>query len=97
MGGLGKWTYPDGSEVSKSGGEQQFYINRDATRVINLNRRENVNPLTPTGSYCCTVPTSEGVEMTLCANLGEWSVWVGPRRHALVLACIFRGYKCLQF
>ena len=51
---------------------QQFYIVRDARQVIVLNRRVSPNnPLTPTGSYCCTVPTTGG-DMTLCANLGEW-------------------------
>ncbi len=48
---------------------QQFYIVRGAPQHIRLNRRESNNPLTPTGSYCCTVPTTGG-EMTLCVNLG---------------------------
>ena len=74
-GRLGQWTYPDGSVILGNGASatagQQFYINRNDAQVINLNRREANNPLTPTGSYCCTVPTT-GEEMTLCANLGEW-------------------------
>ncbi len=69
-GGLGQWTYPDGSVVPKNGGGQQFYINRSGPQVIILNRRDYNNPLTPTGSYCCTVPTTGG-DMTLCANLGK--------------------------
>ncbi len=77
MGGLGQWTYPNGSVILNNGGSitagQQWYINRDAPQLIRLARRENANALTPTGSYCCTVPTSGG-EMTLCANLGEWIV-----------------------
>ncbi len=75
MGSLGQWTYPDGSVLLQNGGsmtaEQQFYILRGAPQVIRLARRETTNPLTPIGSYCCTVPTSGG-DMTLCANLGEW-------------------------
>ncbi len=74
-GGLGQWTYPDGSVILNNAGSaatgQQWYINRDAAQLIRLARRDNSNPLTPTGSYCCTVPTTGG-EMTLCANLGEW-------------------------
>ncbi len=72
MGGLGQWTFPDGSVILNNGGStKQFYINRNAYQVIRLNRRVT-NPLTPTGSYCCTVPTTGG-DMTLCANLhGEW-------------------------
>ena len=73
-GGLGQWTYPDGSVIMGNGASatagQQFYINRNGSQVIGLNRRETTNPLTPTGSYCCTVPTTGG-DMTLCANLGE--------------------------
>ncbi len=74
-GGLGQWTYPNGSVILNNDGStaagQLWYINRDAAKLIRLSRREGNNPLTPTGSYCCTVPTTGG-EMTLCANLGEW-------------------------
>ncbi|XP_064386392.1 uncharacterized protein LOC135334947 [Halichondria panicea] len=70
MGALGQWRYPDGSVVLQNGASaaagQQFYIVRGKPQVIILNRRETT--LTPTGSYCCTVPTS-GEDMTLCANL----------------------------
>ncbi len=73
-GALGQWTYPDESVLLQNGGSmtagQQFYIARGVPQVIRLNRRETNNPLTPTGSYCCTVPTTGG-DMTLCANLGE--------------------------
>ncbi len=74
MGSLGQWTYPDGSVVLNDGGgpTKPFYINRNAPQLIRLNRRVT-NPLTPTGSYCCTAPTTGG-EMTLCVNLGEWIV-----------------------
>ncbi|XP_064393625.1 uncharacterized protein LOC135341070 isoform X2 [Halichondria panicea] len=47
---------------------QQFYIVRNAARVIRLARRQANNPLTPTGSYCCTIPTTLG-DITICANL----------------------------
>ena len=73
-GGLGQWTYPDGSVILNNGGSaaagDQFYINRNAPQLIRLHRRDYNNPLTPTGSYCCTVPTTGG-DMTLCANLGK--------------------------
>ena len=79
MGGLGQWTYPDGSVLlnnpnSMTAG-QEFYVLRNAPQLLRLSRRDGNNPLTPTGSYCCTVPTTGG-EMTLCANLGEWIVRV---------------------
>ncbi len=76
MGGLGQWTYPNGSmllnKMDSLNAGQQFYFRRNAAQLIRLNRRKNatMNPLSPTGSYCCTVPTT-GRNMTLCANLGE--------------------------
>ena len=72
MGSLGQWTYPDGSVILNDGGgpREPFFISRKSPQLIRLNRRVT-NPLTPTGSYCCTVPTTGGY-MTLCANLGEW-------------------------
>ncbi len=73
MGSLGQWTFPDGSVILNNGGStKQFFINRNASQLIRLNRRLT-SPLTPTGSYCCIIPTTGG-EMTLCANLGEWIV-----------------------
>ncbi len=77
-GGLGQWTYPDGNVLLNNPNSaavgQQFYIVRNEAQLIRLGRRTGA--LTPTGSYCCTVPTNGG-EMTLCANLGEWIVLVG--------------------
>ncbi|XP_064386185.1 CUB and sushi domain-containing protein 1-like isoform X2 [Halichondria panicea] len=71
-GALGQWTFPDGSVILQNGASatagQQFYIVRGEPQVIRLARRETTNPVTPTGSYCCTVPTTGG-DMTLCANL----------------------------
>ena len=74
-GSLGQWTYPDGSLIlnnkdSATAG-QQFYRVRNGPQLIKLRRRQSSNLLTPTGSYCCTVPTTGG-DMTLCANLGEY-------------------------
>ncbi len=73
VGGLGQWTYPDGTVILNNDGSsaagQQFYINRDAPQLINLAYRVS-RPPSPTGSYCCTVPTTGG-DMTLCANIGK--------------------------
>ena len=49
---------------------EQFYRSRNAPQVIRLARRASNNPLSPTGSYCCEIPTTGG-EMTFCANIGE--------------------------
>ena len=80
MGPLGQWTYPDESVLLNNGASaaagHQFYRLRNGPQLIRLARRQGNNPLTPTGSYCCTVPTSAEVDMTFCANLGEWIVLV---------------------
>ncbi len=74
-GGLGQWTYSDGSVLLQNGGStnvgDQFYVVRGAPQLIRLHRRDYNNPLTPTGSYCCTAPTDGGIERTLCVNLGK--------------------------
>ena len=49
-----------------------FYIVWNAPQVFRLARRGS-NPLSPTGSYCCVIPTTGG-EMTFCANIGECAV-----------------------
>ncbi len=70
-GGLGQWTYPGGELLPKKSKvitNDNFYFVRNAPKLIRLARINN--PLSPTGSYCCTVPTTRG-DMTLCANLGE--------------------------
>ena len=61
--------YPDGRVVSKNASlEENFYIWRNAPQVIWLNRRGKANPLAPTGSYCCEIPTLGG-ERTLCPRI----------------------------
>ncbi len=77
---LGQWTEPDGNVVLKNTESQAagytLYIVRNAPQVIKLARRRNLTttfnlPFNPTGSYCCTIPTTQQ-DMTFCANLGEW-------------------------
>ncbi len=76
-GGLGQWTYPNGSLLlnnlnSRDAGEQLYFV-RNAPQLIRLARHKRNNPLSPTGSYCCTVPTSAG-EVTFCAIIGEYKL-----------------------
>ena len=71
-GDLGQWTYPNGNVILNNANSttsgQQFFIVRNVPQLIRLRRRENNNSLTPTGSYCCTIPTTS----TFCANVGAW-------------------------
>ena len=73
QGGRGEWYYPDGRVVqnnddSTAAGEG-FYRVRNAPQVVRLVRRVGNNPLSPTGLYCCVIPTTGG-EMTFCINIG---------------------------
>ena len=76
--GLGLWRYPNGDRVlggSASISGFRPFISLRNFQFIKLVRRERFNPppLSPTGSYCCNIPTTGG-EMTFCANLGECMV-----------------------
>ena len=73
QGGIGAWYYPDGRKLlnwydSQAAGEDIYFV-RNARQVIRLNRRQGRNPLSPTGTYCCAIPTTGG-NMTFCAKLG---------------------------
>ena len=69
QGGRGEWYYPDGRAVPNQATGEDFYRLRNAPQVVRLARRDSSNPLSPTGSYCCVIPTTGG-EMTFCVNIG---------------------------
>ena len=68
QGGRGEWYYPDGRTVPNQSAGEGFYRVRNAPQVLRLARRDASNALSPTGSYCCVIPTTRG-EMTFCAKL----------------------------
>ncbi len=98
MGGLGQWTYPDGTIVQNNANSaaagEGFYMLRNAPQLVRLGRRTNI--LSPLGSYCCTLPTTGGT-MTLCANLSEWNVWVGTGQSAFVPTLYYHSFRHFQF
>ena len=69
IGALGKWLYPNGTEIPNNAFGQDFYIRRTAPQHVRLNRRIPPAATSPVGLYCCVIPTTVG-EMTFCANLG---------------------------
>ena len=72
QGGRGEWYYPDGRMVQNNGmsaNAGESFLRGRNLRTVNLLRRTELNPLSPTGSYCCVVPTTRG-NRTFCANLG---------------------------
>ena len=72
--GMGHWYYPDGARILGGIGSAITlpFVTWRNVQEVRLARRESNNPppLRPTGSYCCTIPTTEG-EMVFCAKLGE--------------------------
>ncbi|XP_064386661.1 sushi, von Willebrand factor type A, EGF and pentraxin domain-containing protein 1-like [Halichondria panicea] len=71
--GFGLWRYPNGARVPGISGPNSAYrpfVSFRNVRSIQLIRSEYFTPppLSPTGSYCCIIPTIGG-EMTFCANL----------------------------
>ena len=78
--GIGLWRYPNGDRVPGASGPKSAYrpfVSLRNFQSIKLDRHiDSVffslpHPLSPTGSYCCIIPTNGG-EMTFCANLSEW-------------------------
>ena len=74
--GIGLWRYPNGDRVLGISGMNSAslpFVSLRNVQSIKLVRREYFTPptLSPTGSYCCIISTNGG-EMTFCANLGEW-------------------------
>ena len=69
--GRGDWMFPNGivllAATTVTSDTNVIYRSRD-TAVVRLHRRGTIT--TPTGTYCCVIPTSGG-ERTFCANLGE--------------------------
>ena len=74
QGGRGEWYYPDGrmvqNNIDSTAAGEKFYRVKNAPQVVRLARRVGNNPLSPTGSYCCVIPTTGG-EMTFCVNIGS--------------------------
>lgn len=75
--GQGKWFYPNGSMVNRElialTNREGFYSRR-REQSVRLDRFQATNVLSPTGSFCCTVPTTVG-DMIFCANLGMRLLW----------------------
>ena len=75
--GRGEWYYPDGKVVlnnaDSTAARENFYRVKNAPKLVRLARRQMLNsifPTSPTGTYCCVIPTTGG-EMTFCANIGN--------------------------
>ena len=74
---LGEWYYPDGRVVQNKDGaknsSETFYRGRNL-QTVNLLNRQELNSMSPTGSYCCVVPTAGGELVTFCASISKCAV-----------------------
>ncbi len=82
MGLLGEWHYPDGRLVNRRYYGESFYPRWYGAQMVVLIHDISNNPLSPTGSYCCIIPTTKG-NVTFCANLGEQSIII-PMMHRII-------------
>ena len=66
----GNWRYPNGTLVNNNASDDDIYRDR-RTMVVRLHRRNNAT--TPTGQYCCEVPTiaNPSSNGTICIILCE--------------------------
>ena len=73
--GRGQWLYPNGTQVPISMDGYGFYRNRGKMGQVFLRKRSHVT--SPTGSYCCQVPTaaSGSNDETLYVFLSEFKLW----------------------
>ena len=69
----GDWIYPDGTPVNGNRTGDDIYRDR-RDMVVRLHRRNNV--ITPTGQYCCEVPTmaNPSSNATICIILGKYRI-----------------------
>ena len=65
---LGNWRYPDGTLVNSNASGDGLYRDR-RNMVVRLHRRNSAT--TPTGQYCCEVPTMDNPSLnsTICIIL----------------------------
>ena len=70
VGVLGKWVYPNGTDVGIQDSDDDFYRDRGPS-VVRLNGRKNA--ISPTGFYCCEVPDASNSLQRVCANIGRYA------------------------
>ena len=67
----GDWYYPSGTQVLPLFVGDVFYNTKGGNDgTLNLFRRDT-DITSPIGSFCCEIPVADGVNQTLCANIGE--------------------------
>ena len=75
---LGRWIYPNGTDVPVMGAGFDFYHNRGQS-VVRLNHRNNIR--SPTGLYCCEVPDTTNTQQGICADIGRSDLCIYVQCH----------------
>ena len=66
----GQWLYPNETQVPNDATRHGFYRNRGMMGQVFLRRRDDIT--SPTGTYCCQVPTAASdSNETFCVFLSE--------------------------
>lgn len=70
---VGEWYFPSGARVPIRMQALTFYRNRGDDGTVNLNRLGNTDRETtsPTGLYCCSIPSASGIDQLVCIYVGE--------------------------
>lgn len=71
---MGEWYFPDGTQVP--GDEVPgtgFFRTRGSNDGTISMFRTDVRVLSPVGMYCCEIPDSNGVNVTLCADISKFN------------------------
>ena len=68
---VGRWYFPDGSEVPIPDAGASFYRLRSDYGYVYLNRL-NSDITHPVGQFCCVVSDATDVYQTLCINISKF-------------------------
>ena len=79
----GHWRYPNGTLVNNSRSGDDIYRDR-RKMVVRLHRRNNAT--TPTGLYCCEVPTMANTSSnaTICITLRKYLFTITEHRRFII-------------
>ena len=79
----GQWLYPNGTQVPTNNAGYGFYRNRGSMGQVFLRRRSHIT--SPTGTYCCQVPTAASVSNNemFCTFLSKLCIHLYPSQGVL--------------
>ena len=92
---IGEWYFPNGSAVRIEGAGDAFYKNRGPS-MVRLYRRFNTT--VPTGTFCCVVPDTNGMNQTACILVEAiGTVTIAMSTTYLFQLRLFEVQNCLEW